>query len=327
MTRFSHRLTSRNWRTGVGIAIFAAAAWSIGPSMASGLAVQDASGRTVTVNDPSRIVAIGGSITEILYALGLDGRVIAVDTTSLHPPRALREKPNVGYMRALSPEGVLGLNPSLILALDGAGPKETIAVLDAARVPFVRVPEAFTAAGILAKIKLVAAAAGAPERGACLAAAIERDLERLAKLRSDIAAKKRVMFVLSLANGRPMVAGRNTAADGIIRLAGGINAIDDFDNYKPVSDEAVIGTKPDTILAMQRAGATLEAATVFALPAFGLTPAAKSNAFVSMEGLYLLGFGPRTAQAARDLALALYPSLAREELPSEHEDPGARCRQ
>jgi iron complex transport system substrate-binding protein len=289
--------------------------------------VQDSSGRSVDVKDATRIVAIGGSITEILYALGLDRRIVAVDTTSLFPPRALKDKPNVGYMRALSPEGVLGLNPSLIVALDGAGPREAVAVLDAARVPIVHVPESFTGPGIVTKIKLVAAAAGAPERGACLAAAVERDLDRLAKLRAQVSGNKRVMFILSLANGRPMVAGRNTAADGIIRLAGGVNAIEDFEGYKLVGDEAVIGTRPDVVMSMQRDGFKLDAATVFAMPAFALTPAAKANAFVSMEGLYLLGFGPRTAQAARDLAVALYPSLPREALPSERDEPGEPCRQ
>jgi iron complex transport system substrate-binding protein len=297
--------------------------WPLGLAVAATM-VRDAGGRSVMVKDSSRIVAIGGSITEILYALGLDRRIIAVDTTSLYPPRALKEKPNVGYMRALSPEGVLGLAPSLILALDGAGPKEAIAVLAAAGVPLVRVPETFTGDGILAKIKLVAAAVGERRRGECLAAKVERDLDRLAALRKVISERKRVMFVLSLVNGRPMAAGRDTAADGIIRLAGGVNSIDDFTGYKPLSDESVIGKQPDAILAMRRAGATLDAAQLFALPAFTLTPAARTGSFISMDGLYLLGFGPRTAQAAGDLAAALYPSLS--PATQEHREAGEACR-
>src|SRR5262245_15288290 len=101
--------------------------------------------------DASRIVSVGGAATEILYALGLEARVIAVDTTSLYPARALKEKPNVGYMRQLSPEGVLGLAPTLILAAEGSGPKEAVAVLEAAAVPFVQIPDRFTGDGILEK--------------------------------------------------------------------------------------------------------------------------------------------------------------------------------
>ena len=47
------------------------------------------------------------------------------------------------------------------------------------------------------------------------------------------------MFVLSFMNGKPMVAGRNTAADGIIELAGGVNAIDGYEGYKQIADEAI----------------------------------------------------------------------------------------
>src|SRR4051812_20647211 len=100
------------------------------PAAAGAVTVRDAAGRTVEVKDANRIVSVGGAVTEILYELGLKDRIVAVDTTSLYPVEALKQKPNVGYMRALSAEGVLGLNPSLVLAIDGAGPKETIAVLE-----------------------------------------------------------------------------------------------------------------------------------------------------------------------------------------------------
>ncbi len=72
--------------------------------------------------DSSRIVSIGGAITEIIYALGLDGRIVGVDTTSLYPPEALKRTPNVGYMRALSAEGILSLKPSWVIAIQGSGP-------------------------------------------------------------------------------------------------------------------------------------------------------------------------------------------------------------
>jgi iron complex transport system substrate-binding protein len=92
-------------------------------------ATTDPSGKAAAIADTSRIVSIGGSITEILYALGLQQKIVAVDTTSLYPPAALQEKPNVGYMRQLSAEGVLALSPTLVLALQGSGPKETVDIL------------------------------------------------------------------------------------------------------------------------------------------------------------------------------------------------------
>ena len=291
-------------------------------SASGAVTVRDAGGRAVEVKDATRIVAVGGAVTESLYALGLSDRIVAVDTTSLFPAEALRQKPNVGYMRALSAEGVLGLNPSLVLAIDGSGPKETIAVLEAAAVPLVRVPDRYTGDGILEKIKLVADVAGEHERGQCLAGRVADDLAALTGLRLNVTQPKKVLFVLSLVGGKPMVAGRNTAADGIIRLAGGINAIDAYEGYKQIADEAVIAAGPDAVLVMQRQQEPLDSKTLFGQAAFAMTPAAASQSFVAMDGLYLLGFGPRTARAARDLAAALYPALPRETLPSERKPSG-----
>src|SRR4026208_2007802 len=125
-----------------------------GTAFAAGIAVHDARNRDVTISDPARIVSIGGAITEILYALGFEDRRAGAAPTSRYPAAA-RDKPNVGYMRQLSAEGVLGLNPSLVLAVQGSGPKETMDVLEAAKVPLVLVPETFSEQGLIDKIKLV----------------------------------------------------------------------------------------------------------------------------------------------------------------------------
>src|SRR6478752_9269399 len=183
-----------------------------GTALAAGVTVHDARDRDVKIENPARIVSIGGAITEILYALGFEDRLAGVDTTSLYPPAALRDKPNVGYMRQLSPEGVLGLNPSLVLAVQGSGPKETMDVLESAKVPLVLVPETFSEAGLLDKIKLVGHAMGADKRADCLTAVVADDLAQLRELRARVTKPVRVMFVMSLLNGRAMLAGHKTAA-------------------------------------------------------------------------------------------------------------------
>jgi iron complex transport system substrate-binding protein len=285
--------------------------------------VHDAMGRDIVVTDTSRIVSIGGAATEILYALGVDNRIVGVDTTSLYPARAMREKPNVGYMRQLSAEGVLGLRPSLVLAMEGSGPKETMSVLEAAKVPLVVVPDSYTPDGIVAKIKLIAQTVRAERRGNCLAERVKSELAALDAMRAAIKTPRRVVFVISMIDGRALVAGGNTAANGIITLAGAVNAITDYDGYKPVSNEALIAARPDVVLAMSRPGPNaITAESVFSNAAFAATPAGATRSFVSMEGLYLLGFGPRTAYAAHDLATALYPDL---KLPPMPPAPDSAC--
>jgi iron complex transport system substrate-binding protein len=290
------------------------------------LAAAPAAGAEVR-NEARRIVTVGGALTEIVYALGLEDRLVGIDTTSLYPSQALREKPNVGYMRQLSAEGVLGLNPELIIATEGSGPKETLAVLGEARVPIVTVPESYSEEGILERIRIVAHELGADERGACLSQAVRSDLAAMRKLRDKVGDRRRVMFVISLVNGRAMVAGRKTAAHEIIALSGGANAVDSYDGYKPLSEEAIIAARPDVILVMQRGRDSISSEAVFSNAAFALTPAAKDKAFIAMDGLYLLGFGPRTAAAARDLAVSLYPSLAASDEMGKPSVLTVNCRQ
>src|SRR3954463_6328026 len=82
----------------LSLAVAAACFGRTDGALADNITVKDAAGRSIAITDPSRIVSVGGAVTEILYALGLESRIIAVDSTSLYPPHALAEKPSVGYM-------------------------------------------------------------------------------------------------------------------------------------------------------------------------------------------------------------------------------------
>lgn len=256
--------------------------------------------------DTSRVVTIGGSLTEIVYALGEEGRLAARDSTSVYPPEAL-ELPDVGYMRALSPEGVLALNPSVIVLLEGSGPPEALEVLEKASVPLVTVPESFDREGILKKIEIVGHVLGVDEKAAALSARIAADIDAAKAATADIEKRRKVLFVLSLQGGRVLASGTGTAADGIIAMAGGDNAVTAYPGYKQLSDEAIIEAAPDVILAMDRGGDhETEADQLLAHPAIAATPAAASRSIVRMDGAFLLGFGPRTAEAVRELSAALY---------------------
>lgn len=257
---------------------------------------------------PSRVVTIGGAVTEIAYALGQQDRLVARDTTSTYPAESTG-LPDIGYMRALSAEGVLSVDPDLIVSVEGSGPPETLDILRAARVDFVEVPDSYDTAGIVTKIQLVGAALGVPVEAAALAKQVSAQITT-AQLTAQQAADGtplRVMFILSTQGGRIMAAGTGTSADGIIRMAGGVNAMTAFEGYKPVTDEAVTLAAPDVILMMDRGGdhATLDD-DLFAMPALITTPAAEHRRVVRMNGLHLLGFGPRTASAVSNLSQALY---------------------
>ena len=256
------------------------------------------------------ILSIGGSVTEIIYALGEGDRVIARDTTSSYPAEAAA-LPDVGYMRALSPEGVLAVAPGLIISEDGAGPPESIDVLASADIPFITVPDGYSAEGIAAKILAVGEALDAEAAAVALASDVTLKLQNAQSTAAAVADEnpKRVLFILRTQGGRITASGQNTAASGIIEMAGGVNAITAFEGYKPLSDEAVTAAAPDVILMMDRSGDhSSDNEALFAMPAIATTPAAQTQSVVRMNGLYLLGFGPRTADAVLDLNAALYDS-------------------
>lgn len=253
------------------------------------------------------VLSIGGSVTEIIYALGQQHRLIARDTTSTYPAAA-RNLPNVGYMRALSPEGVLSVNPELIISEEGAGPPEALSVLKEAAIPFVEIPDGFDADTVSTKIKSVGAALGATAEADVLAANIHaRIAAATARAQAMSDTPKRVMFVLSTQGGRILTAGSDTSADAIIRLSGAVNAIEGISGYKPISDEAIGLAAPEVIVMMDRSGDHAASnAELWEMPAIKLTPAAATKSLVRMDGLLLLGFGPRVPDAIEALSAAIY---------------------
>ena len=273
--------------------------------------------RRALAQTPARIVAVGGVITEVIYALGLQDRLVGVDTTSQYPAEALKEKRSVGYVRQLSAEGVLSLNPTLVIVIDGAGPPDALSLLNESGVKIARIPEDPSPDGVVTRIGAIGAVVGAVEPARRLAQQARARFDEVAALREKLGAKKRVLFVLSLQNGRALVGGRNTTADAIVTLAGGQNAAAAIEGYKPMSDEAIIAAAPEVVVMMSHSSAhDAPADELFGLPAFAQTPAAKDKRLVRMDGLYLLGFGPRAPLAARDLMAQLYPDAAIPQLAS-----------
>lgn len=260
--------------------------------------------------DTSRLVSIGGSLTEVIYALGEGSRLVARDTTATYP-EAARHLPDIGYMRALSAEGVLSVNPSAILAVEGSGPPEALAVLAAAGVPYLQVPESFSHQGILDKVMTVGIALGVPDKAKALAETLDAQLRSVEAITAEVKTPKRILFVLSVQDGKLMASGTGTAADGVIRLAGATNAVAAYAGYKLLNDEAVIAARPDVVLMMANAGDhTTDGDAVLSNPGIAQTPAGAHKALIHMDGSYLLGFGPRTPEALLELVHRLYPELA-----------------
>lgn len=279
------------------------AVWQSGQACA--LELVDASGKLTAAADTSRILSIGSDTTEILYALGLGDKIVAVDTTSQFPAAA-RAKPNVGYMRALATEGVLSTGATLILAGAQAGPPDVVRALKSSPVSYVALPDNERAETVSDKIRLVGRVVGAEAKANDLAGKVDAGFADLASARAKIAKPARAIFVLNVTGGRAMIGGRGSGADLMLKLAGAENAAAAIHGYKPLSAEALLELAPDVVVTMTHSSAEDIAAKVSEIPTFGATPAGKTKHVITMDGVYLLGFGPRTPDAARELMQKIY---------------------
>ena len=259
---------------------------------------------------PGRIVCLDGSATEIFYLLGAEDRLVATDLTSTYPPAAAA-LPKIGYVRALTAEGIIAARPDLILAPVDAGPPATIQQLAAAHIPIRHLPDNPEPGGVAEKIRAVAGIVGKAEQGERLAEDVVRRFAAADQAVKATASRPKVLFLLDLGKGAPLAGGRETSADAMIRLAGGINAVDSVAGFRPVSTEAIVAAAPDVVLVMAHVAERLGGpAGVAALSPIDQTPAGRHGRVLAMDALYLLGFGPRSPEAVMDLARGLHPEMA-----------------
>ncbi|MEM6275032.1 MAG: hemin ABC transporter substrate-binding protein [Myxococcota bacterium] len=248
-----------------------------------------------------RIITLGSSVTEIVYALGHGDNLVATDITSVYPKQA-DALPKLGHFRQLSAEGVLSLEPSLIIAVDGVGPPEVVASIKRSGVKWVSVPSGHTLTDLKKKFAGVARALGRTEAGEALFTRVESKLDPA----EPKAGSPRVLFVYARGRGAMNVSGTNTAAATMIEWAGATNAVTLFEGYRPLTAEAVIAAQPDVILVTTRGLESLGGVDgLMRAPGVSLTPAGRSKRFIAIEDLKLLGFGPRVGDGVAELKQAL----------------------
>jgi iron complex transport system substrate-binding protein len=257
----------------------------------------------------NRIAIAGGSITEIVYQLGEEHRIVGVDSTSQFPVAA-KQHPLLGYVRNISAEGVLSLQPDLLIGEADTGPTKVVNQIKATGIKTVIIEEDDTIPAIKDKIRLIAQLLNTKDKGERLIEAIQVDIDALNYAKRYLAKKNidsfpRVLFLLSVANGAPIAAGHSTSAHTAITEAGGINVLAKFEGWEKLSPEAALALKPEVIVVMNRdQGDVLK--QLRTLPHFKYSPAIKNDRVYSINGNYLLGFGPRTPQAIVELGTLIH---------------------
>jgi len=289
-------LRRRGWLAGGGAGAAALAAsglgWPLGALASLG-------------TRPARLITVGGSLTEAVFALGAQAHLVGTDTTSLYPAAA-QATPKVGYMRQLSAEGLLALRPDVVLALAGSGPPLVLTQLRSARVQVELVERRHEWEDVRRTVQ----AAGRATGREAAALELQRQLDQRwatvrARIQAHTGARPRVLFIMAH-GGSPLVAGRQTAAHAMLTLAGADNVISGFNGFRPLTAESMAAAAPDAIVTTTQSLQAIGGESAFwQRPELSLTPAwrhrHRGTALLHQDALALLGFGPRLPQVLEQL--------------------------
>lgn len=273
--------------------------------------VKDKDGQEITVSDVSRIVVLNGDLTEVVYALGLGENVVGVDTSATYPPEA-KEKPKIGYQRSLNAEGILSLQPTVIIGSELAGPPAVIEQIRGAGVPVVLFKTVSSLDDVTRKINDVATALGVPNRGKLLADETKREIDEALALAAKATSKPRVAFLYLRGSTTQVMMGKGSGADVLITAAGAIDAGAEagIAGSKPLTPEALVSAAPDVILVLTAGLQSVGGVDgLLQIPGVAQTPAGQQRRVVDFDDQYLLGLGPRAGKALKELIQALHPEL------------------
>lgn len=250
-----------------------------------------------------RLVTLGGSVTEIVYALGAGDLIVATDQSSLYPKRA-QKLPSVGYYRSVPAEGVAAMRPSLVLASDHAGPPLAIKQLKALGIQVESLSDEPTMASLQSRIRQIAQALQQEQAGEDLI--VEVNQRVAAALKLPVRSQSTILIVMR--GGKLLGAGGDTAANVVIEQSGLQNVFIALKSYQPITPEAVSVAAPEVIIVTQSTVSALGGLEkVKAQPALMHTPAVKNNQVIVLDDLLAQGFGPRVGLAIQTIREALGP--------------------
>jgi iron complex transport system substrate-binding protein len=204
----------------------------------------DEVGRTVRVPQPvQRVISLAPSLTETIYALGLQDRLVADTDFCDYPPDA-QKKPKVGGAINPSLEQIVALRPDLVLVTKALNRLETVHALDGLGIPSYAT-DPHTVEEIVSSTERLAGVLGVPDAGAALGADLERHLADLRQRLSGLP-PRHVLFVVW---SDPLIsAGKNTFIADALRLAGASSIVDSSQDWPQMSLEEVVRLQPDFLV-------------------------------------------------------------------------------
>ncbi len=243
-----------------------------------------------------RVVVAGGSLTDLVFALGAGDLVVAVDTSSTSPLEATK-LPKVGYYRDLAAEGILAQSPTLVIALERSGRPEVLTQLQSAGVRVSHYPKPANVEDLFASITRLGNELNKQQNAKALIRKLQNQLPKNVESTSA-----RALFILSASERGILVAGPDTVPDILFNYTG-IENLATESGFKPYNTEAILAANPDFIVAPSHTVNSLGGKAAFCKqPSLALVPAAQSCKVLVLDSLLAIGMTSRLPEAIAILA-------------------------
>jgi iron complex transport system substrate-binding protein len=276
---------------------------ALAPASAATLTVTDQTGRTVTLAaPPRRIVSLVPGVTEMVFAIGAEERLVGV-TDFCDYPAAARKKRSVGGMLAPSLETLVALQPDLVVATDSGNTDETRVQLARLRLPVYLVsPKGI--ADVFRTMEQLGSLTGQAARAGDVVAGLERRVRAVAE---RVAARPRLRVLYVVWPEPLIVPGRGAAVTELIELAGGASVTASAaEGYPRWSVEAAVAQAPEMIL-LARHGSGTGQVSRDKWERFAGQPAIRAGRIHNVDGDLFHRFGPRVVDALEILARLVHP--------------------
>jgi len=270
----------------------------------AGREVVDEAGRTVRIPQPiQRIVSLAPSLTETIYALGLQDRLVG-DTDYCDYPDDARKKTKVGG--AINPnfEEIAALRPDLVLVTKSLNRYDTVRALDGLGIP-VYATDPHTVDEIIFSTKRLAEILGTPETGSALTSDLEHRLSDLKQRLAPLAPRK-VLFIVW---PEPLITiGKDTFIADALRHAGAVSIVDSSQSWPQMNLEEVVKLQPEfLVFAASHGGiAARDFEALSSLPGWRILDAVRNRKFAVISDAVNRP-APRIISAIEDLARQLHP--------------------
>lgn len=244
-----------------------------------------------------RIVCVSKQLTELMFALHQGNKIVGVDLTSTYPPDT-KSITKVGYHRHLSSEGIISLDPTVVIHQGDVAPPEVMTQIKKVGIPVKVYPHAVTIDSTKMLIRMLGKEYGEDSTAERIIRKMDSDLTKADSIVKKYPTKPLVLIIhFGQQNNRYFVMGTRGTANEMLKLAGGLNAAD-TSSFRDLSPEVIAREQPDVILATDfgwdRLGGSIE--KFKEIPGIALTPAARNGKIYRIEEHDLVYFGPRTGE-------------------------------